>query len=222
MSLGQPYREPDLPAGAKIQTLRKQDEKANKLTPDTMVTVINRSRETFVRKWDAEDYALLPYTHDGGTEDRPFVMRMPYGAALLFQRHCVIPGTRNPDSNTLAAESYLGILGIDPDDACTPLSDDELRTLGHAIEAIERDSSAPVKVVDVKTATRRGIAAQAMGNSSGARGVEFTKEVAAEHMRPPDGVSSEIAGEAAEGASALRETETVGSRAAGRSTRKRG
>jgi hypothetical protein len=136
--LGTMHKPPKIPRARRSKPCDAKDEKANKLTPTSLVTVINRGRELLVRKWDAEDYPLRSYTHNGGTADAPYLMQMPYGAALHFQRHCPIPGTRDPNSNTLAAESFLGILDTDPEEFCAPLTDEQCAAYGQAIEAIER------------------------------------------------------------------------------------
>lgn len=204
--LGTTHHPPKLPAGAKVEALRRQDEKANRLTPESIVTVINRGREILTRKWDAEDYPLRPYTHAGGTADAPYLMTMPYGAALHFQRHCPVPGTRDPNSSTLDAVSFLGILDTDPDDACTPFTDEECQRFGQAIEAIERTDGEQTKVVDVRKSAKTRVGQGALGNAprrnqftSGDEADRAADEIARASMQPPDGVSEEIQSEIAEG-----------------------
>lgn len=218
---GSTHRPATIPPGAQVALLRRQDEKANKIGPDTLVTVINRGREPLVRKWDGEDYVLPPFTADGGTDTTPTLRQMPYAAALHFQKHCPIPGTRDPLSNTLAAESFLGILDTDAPELCVPMTEDECQRAGQAIEAIERPAHEPTQVVEMKEVSTRKIGQAGLGTQTGAR-VDFDRTVAAEHMRPPEGVSDEIRSEAAAGEAEEAELAGVGGRATGRNRRARG
>lgn len=165
--LGTTHRPARIPAGAKVELLRKPDSKANRLTPDSLVTVINRGREMLVCKWDGEDYHLQPYTHDGGTADQPHLIQMPYGAALLFQQHCPVPGTRDPYSPTFAAVSFLGILDTESADMCVPFTDEECRKFGQTVEAIERsdEEQRGLQVVDVKKTQHTRVGQGGLGNA---------------------------------------------------------
>lgn len=204
--LGTQHKPPRIPAGAQVEALRREDEKANRLTPTSLVTVINRGREALVRKWDAEDYTMRSYTHNGGTVDAPYLMQMPYGAALHFQHHCPIPGTRDPNSNTLAAESFLGILDTDPPEMCEPLTDEQCASFGQSIEAIERTAGEQTKVVDVKKNARTRAGIGGLGNqprrpqtTTGEEADREADRIAREAMKSPDGVSDEIRADAEEG-----------------------
>lgn len=207
--LGSVHTAPTVPPGATVEPLRRGDAKANRLTPDSIVIVINRGRQTLTRKWDGNDYDLHPFTHDGHSEDRPYLMQMPYGAALHFQFHCPIPGTRDPNSDTLAAESFLGILDTDASEFCAPMTVEECQRIGQAIEAIER-TAADTTVVDVKGVTKKRIGAAMLGNAprrpvttTGEDADREADEIARAAMRAPEGVSEEIQSEAAEGEEVL-------------------
>lgn len=203
--LGTTHRPATLPAGAQVEALRRADEKANRLTPESIVTVINRGVQTLTCKWDAEDYRLKPYTHNGGTAAAPYLMTMPLGAALHFQHHSPVPGTRDPNSNTLAAVSFLGILDVDPPEGCEPFTVEDCALFGQAIEAIERTEGEGVTVVDMKRNAKLRSGQGGLGNSprrpQTTTGEENDREadaLAREHMQPPDHVSDEIASETAE------------------------
>lgn len=221
--IGTTHRPAAIPRNAQVEALRRKDDKANKLGPESIVTVINRGRESFERKFDGEDYLLKPYTHNGGTDDAPFLMQMPFGAAMHFQKHCPVPGTRDPNSNTLAAESFLGILDTDEPELCRPFTEDECRQFGQAIEAIERLDTDATKVIDVRQAAKRRSGQGGLGNNTSHKPQFTTGEdadrqadaIARHAMQAPDGVSDEIASEAAEG-----EAELATSGGGGRSRRR--
>lgn len=208
--LGSVHRRPSVPTGSIVETLRRPDEKANRLTPLSLVTVINRGRTVIEAKFDGEDFELPPFTHKGGTEETPYLMQIPYGAALLFQRHAPIPGTRDAHSADAFAESFLGILDTDAPEACAPLSVDECTAAGQAIEAIGRLEGESTRVVDMKDNRRRTTGQGGLGNAQNrlqtTTGEENDREadaIARDAMQPPDGVSPEIQSEAAEGEAEL-------------------
>lgn len=217
--LGQTHRPAAIPPGAQVETLRRADAKANRITPDSIVTVINRGRVVLERKWDGEDYALRPFTHNGGTEDAPYLMSMPYAPAAHFQHHCPVAGTRDPNSPDLRAESWLGILDLDPPEACIPFTVEQCHDFGQAIEAIERSPDEPVKVVEMKDVNKSRAGAANMGNS---RRPEFTQDIARAHMQPPDAVSEEIRQEAAEGEAVDPELAGAGAGGGGRKGSRKG
>lgn len=130
---------PQLPDGVKIHDLTPATESRDALTPETPVVVINRGRETLVRKFDGRDYPLKPHTEG--------LIKMPYGAALHFQRHCVVPGTRDVASG--AEQSFIGILGVDPDEWCEPFTEEQCIGFGQAVEAIQREAGDEVQSVNV-------------------------------------------------------------------------
>lgn len=137
----------NLPAGAKVVDLSPVNEAQQALTPETIVVCINRGRETLVRKFDALDYPLHPHTEG--------YIKMPYGAALHFQRHCTVPGTRDVFSG--AEQSFIGILGVDPPEWCEPFTDEQCQRFGIAVEAIDRSGEdEPVQMANVNAATAAG------------------------------------------------------------------
>lgn len=146
------------------------------LTPETPVLVINRGHETLVRKFDALDYPLHPHTKG--------LIRMPYAAALHFQKHTTVPGTRDMESG--AEQSYLGIirtdqagwpeqLPIDQPEACEPFTIEECTTFGQRIEAVARDPREAVQVASVSSAVASGKVPTGRGGS-GRKGVAFNKK----------------------------------------------
>lgn len=120
------YTPPELPTGTRITNLRKEDDKANELTPETMVTCINRGPLALVDMFDGQNY-VIPPGH----------FMAPYGAALHFQRRQVVPGTRIPGQGH---KSWVSILGIDKAEVCLPFTDAELEAFGQAREAINREA----------------------------------------------------------------------------------
>lgn len=146
------------------------------LTPETPVLVINRGHETIVRKFDALDYPLHPHTKG--------LMRMPYAAALHFQKHTTVPGTRDTESN--AEQSYLGIIRtdqagwpeqipIDLPDALEPFTVEQCEAFGQRIEAVARDPREAVQVASVSDAVLSGKVPTGRGGS-GRKGVAFSKK----------------------------------------------
>lgn len=123
--MGQTYRMP-APA-ADVANLVPESNDGNSLTPTTTVLCIHRGRHRIVDKFDGQDYVILPGQ-----------FMAPYGAALHFQNRAVIPGTRNPELGV--QQSYIGIIGLDSDEMCEPLTDDEVDRFGAAVEAIDRSS----------------------------------------------------------------------------------
>jgi len=132
---GQTYQQPQLPAGAEVAMLRREDDKANELTPETFVTCINRGRQVLVDMFDSQRYAIPPG-----------YFQCQYGAALHFQRRQVVPGTRIPGQGH---KSWIGILNVDKPVMCEPFTDAELEEFGEAVEAINR-SALPGADGDVK------------------------------------------------------------------------
>lgn len=189
--------EPELPAGTKVIDLSPVNEASQALTPETSVVVINRGRATLVRKFDALDYPLRPHTEG--------LLRMPYGAALHFQRHCTVPGTRDVFSG--AEQSFIGILGIDPPEWCEPFTDEQCERFGIAIEAIDRSGEdEPVQVANVNAATAAG-KIPVRGQSNRKRPVRAGKDgnkgsKLADAMAPPDDLN-DAQREAAEAAAEL-------------------
>jgi hypothetical protein len=141
----QPYDPGDL-EGQAVKDLTPKSQQQFQLTPETIVVVINRSRDTLVRKFDGTDYDLSPG-----------LMRMPYGAALHFQRHCTVPGTRDVFNGS--EQSYIGIRGVDPPEWCEPFTNEQLERFGLATEAISRegDEVQTASVANAAAAGRIGI-----------------------------------------------------------------
>lgn len=191
-----------VPAGATVIDLTPVNPASQALTPDTIVTCINRGREVLVRKFDALDYPLHP--HAVG------FIKMPYGAALHFQRHCTVPGTRDAFSG--AEQSFIGILGVDPPEWCEPFTDEQCERFGIAIEAIDRTGEEEA----VTTASVSSAVAAGRVPVRGQRGGKPTRPVRqgkdgkngsklADAMAPPDGrndAQDEIDNDAAAAAAA--------------------
>jgi hypothetical protein len=142
------------------------------LTPETPVDVINRSHSTVVVKFDAFDYPLTP--HSQGPH-RINLLRVPYGAALHFQKHAVVPGTRNLDAGV--EQSYIGIVRnattgepIDPPELCEPFTREECERFGLAVEAIQRDPDEPIERLNVGAAVAAGRVPIGKQTGGGARG----------------------------------------------------
>lgn len=146
------------------------------LTPETPVLVINRGHETLTRKYDALDYPLHPHTKG--------LIRMPYGAALHFQKHTTVPGTRDTESG--AEQSYLGVIrtdqagwpeqiAIDPPELCEPFTAEQCEAFGQRIEAVARDPREAVEVASVSSAVASGKVPTGRGGS-GRKGVAFAKK----------------------------------------------
>jgi hypothetical protein len=171
------------------------------LTPETPVVVINRGYETLVRKFDALDYPL--HSHTQG------LIRMPYAAALHFQKHTTVPGTRHVESGI--EQSYLGIIRtdqpgwpeqieIDPPYMCEPFTEEECNEFSLRFEAVAREDGEKVEVKSVNKAIMEGKLPVGRGQSSGrgkagatrtgrtATGKEIDRD---EVMAPPDETAEE-------------------------------
>jgi hypothetical protein len=147
----------------------------DKLTPTTTVLVINRGLETLVRKFNSLDFPLHPHTKG--------LMRMPYGAARHFQKHTVVPGTRN--TATGIEQSYLGILymeadptqaPIDPPEMCVPFTPEECARFGQRVEAVERPDPAEVEMASVGAMVTAGHVPVRGTASQRGRKTEFARE----------------------------------------------
>jgi len=158
--------DPQLPDGVNVVDLTPATPAQEALTPETIVVVINRGHETLVRKFDGIDYPLHPHTVG--------LIKMPYGAALHFQKHCTVPGTR--DAVTSAEQSYLGILGIDPEDWCTPFSVAECEAFGQRVEAIQREEGEEVTAVNVGRQVASGKVPVGRGQSRGGKKTGFARK----------------------------------------------
>lgn len=139
------YVTPELPDGHKAVDLVAEDAKANELTPETIVTVVNRGRKPLSDMFDGRHYHV-PAGY----------ARMPYGAAVHFQKRAVVPGTRNLEQGGYV--SWFGILGVDDPSMCEPFTDEYLESVGEKAEAIDRSAfsdPADRDVTVVKTNTAR-------------------------------------------------------------------
>jgi hypothetical protein len=159
-----PAYNPELPDGVNIIDLTPATEKQFQLLPETPVYVVNRGHEVLERKFDGLDYKLHPHTVGH--------MQMPYGAALHFQKHTTVPGTRDPESG--AEQSYLGILGVDPLEMCTPFTPEECARFGIRTEALARDDEDEVRAVPVNKAIATGKIPTGRGKAGRSKGVAFT------------------------------------------------
>ena len=121
------YTSPTLPDGHQVVDLVPEDAKANELTPDTIVTCLNRGRKPLTDMFDGRNYVV----------PAGFV-RMPYGAAKHFQRRAIVPGTKNLEIGGWL--SWLAIMNIDAPELCVPFTDAELAKFGEAVEAIDRSA----------------------------------------------------------------------------------
>jgi hypothetical protein len=135
------------PVEGTVTNLVPESAGGTQLKPDTTVLCIHRGRHVLVDKFDGIDYRI-----------DPGLFYAPYGAARHFQRRAVIPGTRNPEINT--EQSYIGIKGLDPDDMCEPLTDEEVALFGAAVEAIDRGSFSDPADRNTRT-IRSGVAGRA-------------------------------------------------------------
>lgn len=140
-----------------ITDLTSTDSGKPELTPETPVLVLNRGVQTLVRKFDNREYPL--HSHTQG------YIRMPYGAALHFQRHCPVQGTRDVESGLEA--SYLAIvrtddprwaeqLYLDSPDSCEPFTPEQCAEFGQRVEAVYRDPGEEVVTVPVNQAIASG------------------------------------------------------------------
>lgn len=149
--MGQSYTAPSLPPGTEVVMLRKEDDKANELTPDTFVTCINRGRRPLVDMFDAQNYVIPPG-----------YFQLQFGAAQHFQKRQVVPGTKNLAVGGF--KSWIGILGVDSPELCEPFTDDELEHYGEAVEAIDRSAEpdgASVRIIRTSSA-RAGVSGQGL------------------------------------------------------------
>jgi hypothetical protein len=120
------YQPPDLPAGIKPKPLVPEHLHGVPLTPDTIVTCIQRGTEPVHDKFDGKDYVI-----------EPGYFSAPYGAARHFQTRAVVPGSRNPETGK--QESFIGILSVDRPDRCEPFSEEQCQRFGLKVEAIARE-----------------------------------------------------------------------------------
>lgn len=155
----QSYRTPQLPDGHQVVDLVPEDAKANELTPDTIVVVLNRGRKPVSDMFDGRTYHV-PVGYS----------RMPYGAAVHFQKRAVVPGTKNLEIGGWL--SWLVMPGIDAPELCTPFSDEDLTKYGEAVEAIDRSAFSDPADRDV-TLLRTGAARAAMPGQGMVGGASF-------------------------------------------------
>lgn len=171
--------------------------KPQELVATTPVVVINRGVDTLVRKYDGYDWPLRPHTEG--------LIRIPYGAALHFQKHATVPGTRDPITGSEV--SYIGIVQnattgvrIDPPDLCDPFTREQCQAFGLAVEAIAREEGEvnTVPVAPMTAAGRVPVGRQSITRRKLVRDGHGAIETA---MAPPDGpneAQSEIAAAHAE------------------------
>jgi len=159
------YAEPELPAGVKVQRLRPDHVPNLVLDSNTEVLVINRGPNALSLKWDGEDHRIPSH--------RETLIRMPYGAARHFQEKAVVPGSRDAQ-NLTAQESFLGIIGIDPEEACEPFTEEECARFALIPEAIARDRG-EVDYVPMEKA-RRAMPNAANRGRGGRRGLDASAQ----------------------------------------------
>lgn len=139
--MSQTYQMPEL--GADVKTLTRENNRGETLGPTTEVLCIHRGRHVLVDKFDGIDYRIEPGR---------FITT--YGAAKHFQDRAVIPGTRNPEMGN--QQSYIGIIGVDSEADCLPLTDDEVERFGAAREAIDRSALVDNEAREVNYQTTKG------------------------------------------------------------------
>ena len=172
--------------------------KPQELTATTPVVIINRGFDTLVRKYDGFDWPLRPHTEG--------LIRVPYGAAVHFQKHGTVPGSRDPVTGTEA--SFIGIIrnattgaAIDPAEFCEPFTPEQCAAFGLHIEAIAREEGEvhSVPVSQMTAAGRIPVGRQSAGSRRKLQRDGHGN--VAEAMAPPDGpndAQTEIAAAAAE------------------------
>lgn len=121
------YTQP--PVTGRIANLTPEGAQGNVLTAETEVVAIHRGRHLLRDTFDGQHYAI-----------EPGLFRVTHKVAKNLKARAVIPGTRNP-ADGHQQQSYVGILGLDPDEECQPLSDEEVARYGAAVEALDRASS---------------------------------------------------------------------------------
>jgi hypothetical protein len=159
-----------------VQHLAPQGSGEVQLTPETIVLCCHRGRNALdefgrlirehgQRKRRPQDADNEPGARDRGVvyvgdyadtyDSRHYIIMpgyfsAPYGAALHFKQRAVVPGSRNPETNSEA--SFLTILGVaepttgglrivrrvDDLEDWEPFSDDECREYGMSVEALDR------------------------------------------------------------------------------------
>lgn len=165
-----------LPGDIDVQQLAPQGSGDVLLTPDTHVLCIHRGRNAIdaagllvrmagMPKRRAGDLDAAPgvrdpqFAYEGDYRDTfdskhyviaPGYFTAPLGAARHFKRRAVVPGSRNPETNSEA--SFLAIIGValpsttgfrivkrvDDAEEWEPFSDEECAEYGMAVEALDR------------------------------------------------------------------------------------
>jgi hypothetical protein len=150
MAVTREYIPPPL-EGAPPPSLVPVDAHQHRLTPETEVTCINRSSQVLLAQSNGQHYEIPPG-----------MFRCRYADAKLFQARLIVPGTRAGllgRGGSIRAESYIGILGIDPPEKCQPLTPARERQAAETKEAFDRstmESPSARTVRRVKTADVRG------------------------------------------------------------------
>lgn len=129
-----PYRPPEIDR-SKVVNKMPEHARGAVLLPTTPVVILNRGPRTLEDKFDGYDYVFEPFGY----------FEVTYAAALHLQKRLQVPGTRNADVRLASYVSWIGILGIDSDEACQPFTAAQLASLGEAAEAIYRDPSDPLQ-----------------------------------------------------------------------------
>lgn len=116
---------------SEVVTLLPAHKQKQELKPDTPVICINRGPHELRDQWDADPYVIPPNAR----------FQVAYAAAKHFQQRLIVPGTRNPNVHDASAPMYvswIGILGVDPEEACTPFTVDQLAYFGESVEGLNR------------------------------------------------------------------------------------
>jgi len=127
--MGHSYQLPDLPSGTPIQSLAPTDLPSDQLTPDRIVRCINRGRDVLEVQFDSRHFHI-----------EPGYFECTYAQAQHFKSHLIVPGTRDRHAHERVV-SWIGILGIDRPERCTPFTDEELAFYGQQVEGLDRGTS---------------------------------------------------------------------------------
>jgi len=127
---GQQYIVPPTIDQSQIVNLLPEHTNRAPLLPTTPVVCVNRGPRTLEDKYDGDDYVIPART----------LFQVTFAAAQHFQRRQIVPGTRNPDPNSPGVQyvSWIGIVGIDPPEACEVFTDEELELFGESAEGLNR------------------------------------------------------------------------------------
>jgi hypothetical protein len=167
------------PLEGAVPSLVPVDTDARTLRPDTVVTCRHRGTRILLTQFNGDHYEI-----------RPGLFQCRYDAARHFQARLIVPGTRQGllgRGGSVRAESYIGILGLDPPEKCAPLDPDAAAKADAASEAYDRSTMempSERHVVKVKTKDVRGrVPGQAAKNYAGRQIEDQATDEARERAR---------------------------------------